>query len=159
MPDNRDYPDRPFLGVSAIVQSTAGILLIERGKPPLAGIWSLPGGIVETGESLEEAVRRELEEETGLAFQPERLARIVEIIRPDRDGKTQRHYVIGVFFGTSPEMPLLAGDDAAKALWVPFDQLANYPLTDGTYEVIQTILDEQRASDGPLNAATTLLSF
>lgn len=143
---SRDYPTRPFLGVSAVVKSSAGILLIERGKPPLVGAWSLPGGLVETGELMEQAIIREMDEETGLQFSPHHMADLVEIIRHNKDGQTERHYVIGVFFGISDPVELTAGDDAAKAEWVPIDELADYPLTEGTLDVITKILQENELS-------------
>ena len=141
MSSSRDYPTRPFLGVSAVVHSDAGILLIERGKPPLVGSWSLPGGLVETGELLEKAIIREMREETGIQFTPQHMADLVEIIRPDTNGMTERHYVIAVFYGTSDVVELTAGDDAAMAEWVPVENLADYPLTEGTLEVIGKILN------------------
>jgi ADP-ribose pyrophosphatase YjhB (NUDIX family) len=144
MATSRDYPTRPFLGVSALVESSAGILLIKRGKPPLAGLWSLPGGIVETGERLEEAIIREMAEETGLDFTPHCLADIAEIIRPDQTGKTQRHYVIAVYYGDSEPLPLHAGDDASDARWVLPEELTNYPMTDGTLDVIHQILRQNQ---------------
>ncbi|HAT86424.1 MAG TPA: NUDIX hydrolase [Rhizobiales bacterium] len=141
MPRSRDYPTRPFLGVSAVVQSDAGILLIERGKPPLMGSWSLPGGLVETGEQLEQAIIREMREETGIQFTPHHIADLVEIIRTDKDGKTERHYVIAVFYGTSDVVDLIAGDDASTAEWVPIENLADHPLTEGTLDVVKKILN------------------
>jgi ADP-ribose pyrophosphatase YjhB (NUDIX family) len=127
--------------VSAVVQSDAGVLLIERGKPPLMGRWSLPGGLVETGELLEKAIIREMREETGIQFTPQHMADLVEIIRPDTYGKTERHYVIAVFYGTSDVVELTAGDDAAVAEWVPVENLEHYPLTEGTLDVIKKILN------------------
>ncbi|MCT4654719.1 MAG: NUDIX hydrolase [Cohaesibacter sp.] len=142
-PDHvREYPARPFLGVSAVIESDEGILLIERGKPPLAGLWSLPGGVVEVGETLEAAIAREIEEETGLSFVPSHLADLVEIIRPDASGKTERHYVIAVYYGKSGALPLVAGDDAASACWVGRADLSSYSMTQGTLEVIEKVLSQ-----------------
>ncbi|MCV6545909.1 MAG: NUDIX hydrolase [Cohaesibacter sp.] len=153
MSSSRDYPDRPFLGVSAVIQSNQGLLLIERGKTPLAGLWSLPGGVVESGETLEQAIIREIKEETGLSFTPSYLADLVEIIRPDSQGKTHRHYVIAVFYGNSSSMALQAGDDAAMARWVPLSALGDYPLTDGTLDVIHRILHASKPAFGHNNGS------
>ena len=139
--DERAYPSRPYLGVSAVIRTADKLLLVERGKPPNLGIWSLPGGVVETGESLKLAIRREIREETGLDFEPERLAEMVEVIRHDDVGKVVRHFVIAVFYASlTQEDELRAGDDAASALWVPLADLKAYPMTDGTLDVITKVL-------------------
>ncbi|WP_316861525.1 NUDIX hydrolase [uncultured Cohaesibacter sp.] len=155
MKSPRHYPDHPILGVSALVRFEDQILLVKRGNPPLKGRWSLPGGVVEVGESLKEAVKREVMEETGLSFIPHDLADLVEIIQHDSDQRCERHFVLAVFLGTvgddstasGPESARLAtnriphaGDDAADACWITIDQLGSVELTDGTLDVITHIL-------------------
>ncbi len=147
-PDNdRSYPSRPYLGVSALLVCEGEVVLVERGRPPLAGFWSLPGGAVETGETLAQAITRELAEELGLDCHPSEIGELVEIIRLDEDGKTQRHFVIAVFIAHIPKLDLIAGDDAANARWVSHDQLSSYQLTEGTSDVIQRLLSGQRLSN------------
>ncbi|SNY92425.1 ADP-ribose pyrophosphatase YjhB, NUDIX family [Cohaesibacter sp. ES.047] len=146
MATSRSYPDHPFLGVSALIRSGDHVLLIERGNPPLAGEWSLPGGTVETGESLEEAIQREILEETGLDFTPKGVGELVEVILHDEEARCSRHFVIAVFVGhpSALDLPLpilSAGDDARQALWVPLDQVKTYPLTDGTIDVINRLVN------------------
>ena len=145
MTSNRSYPDRPFVGVSALVHHAGHILLTQRDKPPSEGIWTLPGGAVETGETLEDAIQRELFEETHLTIQPHHIADLVEIIRHDDSGKCVRHFVIAVFFATlntpSLSLPeLFPSDDARDAQWVKPENVRTFPLTDGTADVIDKIL-------------------
>jgi len=145
MANDRSYPARPFLGVSALILHKGHVLLAQRGNPPAMGIWSLPGGAVETGETLSAAVKRELMEEAGLQIDPLYVADLVEILRHDDSGRCERHFVIAVFFCTMPGTdetlpPVLAGDDAMDVRWVSQDALSDYPLTDGTLAVIEKIL-------------------
>src|SRR5580698_4989474 len=92
--EDRRYPTRPFLGVGALIFEGSNILLVERAKEPLQGYWSLPGGIVEVGEKLEDAVRREVREETGLEIDPLEMFEIFERIMPDAEGRPEYHYVL-----------------------------------------------------------------
>src|SRR5260370_160495 len=92
---SRRYPERPVLGVGAlIILEDDRILLVERGNEPLKGYWSLPGGAVETGESLRDGVKREILEETGLTIEPMQVVEIFERIMADADGRTEYHYVL-----------------------------------------------------------------
>ena len=149
MTNDRDYPNRPFVGASALIMHNDHILLVQRGKPPAIGIWSLPGGAVEAGETLKEAIEREVREETGLQIEPHYVADLVEILRNDPDGRCERHFVIAVFFCTVPgsktiSPPLVADDDAMDARWVSKEALAGYPLTEGTLGVIERIIAGSR---------------
>src|ERR1035438_2512704 len=92
--ESRRYPVRPFLGVGALIFAESNILLVERAKEPLKGYWSIPGGIVEAGEKLEDAVRREVQEETGLEIEPLAMFEIFERIMPDREARPEYHYVL-----------------------------------------------------------------
>jgi len=137
MNDNRRYPQRPILGVGALILEAGRILLVERGREPLKGWWSLPGGVVEVGEKLEAAIRREVLEETGLVIDAPNLFEIFERIIPDDQGKPEYHYVLmdylcGVAGGT-----LLAGDDVSRVEWVSQRNLERYRLTEGTLAVIE----------------------
>src|ERR1700733_11014875 len=91
---NRQYPDRPILGVGALILRGDSILLVERGKEPLKGYWSLPGGVVEVGETLEEAIRREVREETHLEIEIAQVLEIFERIMRDGEGLPEYHYVL-----------------------------------------------------------------
>src|SRR5215475_13044814 len=94
MNDARAYPDRPFLAVSAAIFRDGKVLLVRRARAPANGLFSLPGGVVEAGETLHEAVAREVMEETSLVIEPVALAGFRETIRRDADGRVERHFVI-----------------------------------------------------------------
>lgn len=121
----------PEVCVGAIAVFDDSILLVRRGRGPAQGTWAIPGGRVERGESLAEAVVRELAEETGLAGVRESLVGWVERIGPDH------HFVIFDFSVTIlSDADPVAGDDAAEARWVPFSELADLTLVDGLAEFL-----------------------
>lgn len=144
MPDNppidnsRRFPAHPLLGVGAIIFIEDQILLVERGKPPLEGFWSLPGGLVETGERLEDACAREVFEETGLHVTAESMATVFERIMPDTEGRSEYHYVLVDFYCKVLGGDLRAGDDSRRAEWFTLSALPSLPMTAGTREVIET---------------------
>jgi 8-oxo-dGTP diphosphatase len=124
---------RPEVCVGAVAVADDRLLLIRRGHGPAAGEWSVPGGRVEGGETLAEAVVRELAEETGLEAVCDDLVGWVERIGPDH------HFVIFDFYVTvldGPETPPKAGADAAEAAWVPLDEVSHLRLADGLAEFL-----------------------
>ena len=133
----RQYPPHPLLGVGAIIFDGDQVLLVERGKPPLLGYWSLPGGLVEAGERLEDAVVREVKEETGLTVAAGRLATVFERIMPDQAGECEYHYVLVDFYCSVTGGLLQAGDDSKNTCWFPIADLPSLLLTEGTLEVIR----------------------
>jgi ADP-ribose pyrophosphatase YjhB (NUDIX family) len=138
--ESRRYPARPLLGVGAVVFQEGKVLLIERGQEPLKGFWTLPGGLVETGERLECAVRREVMEETGLEIHPLDVAAIFERIMPDLEGRTEFHYVIVDYICELTGGTLKAGSDVANARWVGVDNVATLKMAPGTPPVIEKAL-------------------
>lgn len=112
-------------------------MLVERGKEPLKNYWSLPGGIVETGEKLEDAVRRELLEETGLQIQPTSVFEIFERIMPGEDGRIEYHYVLIDYICRVTGGELCAASDVSRAAWVTQEDLRRFRLTEGTLEVVE----------------------
>jgi 8-oxo-dGTP diphosphatase len=134
----RRFPAYPLLGVGGIVFAGEKVLLVERGNPPLEGLWSLPGGLVETGERLEDAVAREVFEETGLRVTAQSLATVFERIMPDSAGRAEYHYVLVDFYCTLLGGDLRPGDDSRRAEWFDLSALGSLPMTAGTREVIET---------------------
>jgi ADP-ribose pyrophosphatase YjhB (NUDIX family) len=134
--------------VGALIFEDGKVLLVERGREPLAGYWSLPGGCVETGERLEEAVAREVLEETGLGVAVDSVAAVFERVMPDTAGQCEYHYVL-VDFYCSPtgEGNMQPGDDSSKVEWFALDQLPSLRLTEGTLDVINTSVERKL---GPL---------
>ena len=137
MSNNRRYPDRPILGVGALIFRGDRILLVERGKEPLKGYWSLPGGVVEAGESLDEAIRREVREETNLEIDIVDTIEIFERIMRDAEGRPEYHYVLIDYLCRARDGEPCAGDDVARVQWVRRDELTRYRITDGTPPVIE----------------------
>jgi len=136
-PARREYPERPLVGVGAVILSDAGVVLIKRAKPPRVGAWSLPGGAQKLGETVAEAAHREILEETGLVAEVIGLIDVVDSISPANDGRIQYHYtLVDMLAVASAEDVPKAGADAADAIWVPIDDLANYKLW---YETIRII--------------------
>jgi ADP-ribose pyrophosphatase YjhB (NUDIX family) len=137
MKPSRDYPDRPILCASAAVFRDDGcVLLGSRRNPPYDQVFSLPGGLVETGETLEEAALREVEEETGVrgaivAFNGWR-----EVIHRDPDGRIQRHYVIASFAARWVSGEGEPGEELGRVIWADEAQTRELPLTQGLGELL-----------------------
>ncbi len=122
--DTRAFPDRPLVGVSAACCRDGRILLVKRGKPPYQGFWSLPGGLVELGETLVQAVLRELAEETGLTGESADILETVDMITRGGDGRIERHFVITVFVVRPGAGAAIAADDADAVMWADDADLA-----------------------------------
>jgi len=125
------------LGVGAVILDGGRVLLVERGNEPLAGCWSLPGGAVEPGERLEDALIREVFEETGLRVTTNIIATVFERIMPDAAGKCEYHYVLIDFYCAVEGGELRAGDDSRRVDWFDIDSLDTLRMTDGTREVVE----------------------
>lgn len=138
----REYPASPLVGVGAVVLQGDSILLVRRGREPMKGEWSLPGGRLELGETLEQGVVREVLEETGLVVTPlahiETISRIVH----DEDGRVRYHYVLIDFLCEVTGGSLASGDDAMEAAWVSVAELGSpsIAVADFTQAVIQKAL-------------------
>ena len=138
--DDRRYPKRPIIGVGSIIIDEGRVLLAERGREPLKGYWSLPGGIVEAGEKLEEAIRREVREETGLEIETLGMFEIFERIMPDANGRPEYHYVLMDYLCRVVGGKLAAASDVSGAAWVSEQNLRDYRLTEGTLAVVERAL-------------------
>lgn len=142
--DSRRYPEHPYIGVGGLVFDGGCVLLVERGKDPLKGWWSLPGGILETGERLVEGVKREVAEETGLEVEPYEMFEIFERILRDDEGRAEYHYVLIDYLCRVTGGEARAADDAAELAWVKREELRGYRITAGTLEVVERAFEKLR---------------
>ena len=142
--NSRQYPDRPFAGVGAVIVDGARVLLIRRRFEPLAGEWSLPGGVVEAGETLDACVRREMREETGLEVEIGPVIDVFDRITRDEDGRVRYHYVLVDYLCWPSGGTLQAGSDVDAAVWADSGDLSTYHLTDKAIAVIARALELAR---------------
>ena len=133
----RKYPNHPIIGVGGIIFQNDRVLLIKRGREPSLGQWSIPGGVVRTGETLKEAVVREVFEETHLEVEVLALAKVLERIFRDPDSRVAYHYVLVDFLCQCRGGELKSGSDAQDARFVPLQDLPSYEVAAVTLEVIR----------------------
>ena len=124
----RHYPSQPVVGIGAVILRGGKILLEKRGNEPGLGEWTIPGGVVELGESLEEAVKRETNEETGLTVKNAILIDVIDQVHLDEAGEIEYQYVIIDYIVEAEGMPN-PSSDADELQWVPLDQVEAYDLT------------------------------
>jgi 8-oxo-dGTP diphosphatase len=134
---SRIYPVRPFLAVSVALFRAGRILLTERKKPPLEGIFTLPGGMVETGERLEAAALRELKEETGMTARIAGFTRPVEIIDKDPAGRIRFHAVVCPFAALWVSGDPLPNEEIGQLLFIPPSEITRYPVTQGLGDIVR----------------------
>lgn len=134
---NREYPDRPYVGVGAIIIEQRKIVLIKRGHAPAQGEWSIPGGTLEAGETLREGVMREALEETGLIVEPGELLGVFDRVLRDEQQRTRYHYVLIDFLCRRKSGDLIASGDADEARWFTQQEVSNISLPEDTAEVIR----------------------
>lgn len=137
MTDKRDYPERPLVGVGAVIIDGGRAVVVRRAREPLRGEWSVPGGVLELGETLRQCCAREAVEETGLVVEPGPVLEVFDRILPDREGRTQYHYVLIDFLCRPVAGELRAGGDAAEARWMSQAELARISISDSAVEVIR----------------------
>jgi ADP-ribose pyrophosphatase YjhB (NUDIX family) len=149
---SREYPERPIVGVGAVVLRAGEVLLIRRGKPPREGLWSLPGGAQEVGETVFEAARREVREETGVDVEVLGIVDVVDSIDRDRAGGVRQHYTLVDVFAAWREGEPKAGFDAAEAAWIPLDRLRALGLWSETERIIRLGVEMWEALGRPVRA-------
>jgi ADP-ribose pyrophosphatase YjhB (NUDIX family) len=133
----RDYPERPIIGVGAVIIRGDRVLLVRRATEPLKGEWSVPGGVLELGEKLRDGVRREVLEETGLQVEPGDVLDVFDSIFRDEQGRTQYHYVLIDYLCTSISDEAKAGSDVSEVRWVRQDELAAMGLRESIERVVR----------------------
>ena len=134
---SREYPSHPRVGVGAVILDGRRVLLVKRGGQPSAGKWSLPGGLVDLGETTVDAIAREVAEECGLRIRIAGLAGIVDRVVRDDAGRVRYHYVLGDYLAHPVAGTLVAGSDAADAQWVDVDAVERLDITDGLVDMIR----------------------
>lgn len=134
---SREYPDYPRVGVGAVVLHKSRVLLVRRGGQPSMGRWTIPGGLVELGETTAEAVCRELQEECGTEIHVIGLAGVFDRVVKDAEGRIRYHYVLVDYVATVATDAVTAGSDAADACWVEIDRLADFDVTDGVIDMVR----------------------
>ena len=139
---SREYPEWPVVGVGVVVLGSQGVVLIRRGKPPRQGQWSLPGGAQKTGETVFDAARREVLEETGLEVDILGLVDVVDSILPDDAGNIRYHYtlvdVVAVAIGHKPPV---SGSDAEEVAWMALEDIAGLGLWTETERIIDLAVE------------------
>lgn len=135
---NRNYPSGPSFGVGAVIIEGGNVVLVRRGQPPLDGRWTLPGGLMELGETIEQAVVREVKEETGWTVRVVKELELFDFIEKDDTGRIRYHYVLADFLCDYVEGELAAGSDVKEVRLVPLKELADYDLTPKALEVIES---------------------
>jgi 8-oxo-dGTP diphosphatase len=125
----RLYPDQPLVGVGALIICKDKMLLEKRRNEPGKGKWSIPGGLVELGEDIEQTVIREVKEETGLEVEKPELIDVVDQVSLDENGKVRYHFIIIDYFVKLKGGTLKAASDAAELRWVGLDEVENHDLT------------------------------
>ncbi|RLG61733.1 NUDIX hydrolase [Candidatus Geothermarchaeota archaeon] len=137
----RKYPDSPIVAVAALIINDEGeILLIKRGAEPGKGLWSIPGGAVELGENLHDALVREVKEETGLDIEPLSFLDVYEVLDYDDEGRLKYHYVIIDYLARLKRGVLKPSTDALDARWVSLEEVYSYKLT----KSLRSLLEKHR---------------
>ncbi|WP_374630597.1 NUDIX hydrolase [Ferrovibrio sp.] len=134
---SREYPAAPIVGLGAVVWRQGKVLMVQRGRPPRAGIWSLPGGAQLLGETVEEGIRREIREETGIEIELLGLLEVINSVQRDPEGRVLYHYTIIDYAARWIGGEVQAGDDAADAAWFAPDALHGMELWAETIRVIE----------------------
>jgi 8-oxo-dGTP diphosphatase len=136
----REYPDFPVVGVGGVVVQDGKVLIVKRAHEPRKQEWSLPGGCVELGESLRDATRREIREETGIDVEVGALIELFDRVH-EHDGRVQYHFVIADYLCTPRDGRLAAADDAIEVAWVKLDELDTYGVNEHAQAVIRKALN------------------
>ena len=138
----RDYPDRPLIGVGAVIVADNRVVVVRRGHEPLKGEWSIPGGVLEIGETLRAGAAREALEETGLVVEAGEVLEVLDRIVRDAAGRIQFHYVLVDFLCRPTAGELRAGGDAEETRWITGSELESFPIADSAAAVLRKGLEK-----------------
>ena len=144
--DPRAYPDRPFLAVSAAIIRDGRVLVARRARAPALDIWTMPGGVVEQGETLTEALVREIQEETAMTIEPVALAGHREVLVRDDAKRVSRHFVILCFASRWISGEPQLNDELAEARWLRPAELAGLNTTEGLAEIVAAAFERMEAT-------------
>jgi len=133
----RDYPERPIVGVGAVILNHGRVLVVRRATEPLKGEWSIPGGVLELGESLRQGAEREALEETGLQVEAGEVLEVFDRVIRDKAGAVRYHYVLVDFFCRPVAGEAHAGGDAAEVRWITLQELEDFPILESAASVIR----------------------
>ena len=133
----REYPDYPRVGVGAVILHEDKVLLVRRGQSPSFGKWSLPGGLVELGESTREAIAREIMEECGIGIRVVDVAGVLDRVVHDDAGRVRYHYVLVDYLAYPESLDVVAGSDAGDAQWFDIERVAELDTTQGLLDMIR----------------------
>lgn len=133
---SRSYPDRPFLAVSAAIIQDGRVLIVRRAATPMLGLYTLPGGVVEAGETLDQAVKREIEEETALKIEPVALAGYRDAIFRDKENRVERHFVIMAFAARLISGEVRLNAELGDYRWLRPEELKPLKTTEGLAEIV-----------------------
>jgi len=139
-PNNRTYSELPRVGVGILVFREEHILLVKRGQPPSEGKWTIPGGLVELGETLQQAAERELLEECGISIELGDIIYTFDFIERDEEGRIKYHYVIIDFAATFRDGNLKASSDIEDAAWVSPNEINNFDVPERTKKLIMEVV-------------------
>lgn len=147
---NRRYPDKPMVGVAAVIFREDRVLLVQRGRPPAYGKWSLPGGLVELGESLKDALQREVLEEVGLVVRVIDLVAALDRVVRDSQEKIEYHYILLDFLCVAEDGEPSPASDVLACAFVPLSTLGAYGMSEGTEQVIHRVYERERGQPAPV---------
>jgi len=147
---DRKYPDRPYVGIGGIIAHDGRVVLVKRRFEPLAGQWSIPGGAVETGETLEACLIREMTEETGFLVEVGPVVEVLDRITRDEEGRVLYHFVLIDYLCRPVGGELRAGSDVAEAVLAEPSEFAQYELTEKALSVIERALEMARDIPPPV---------
>jgi ADP-ribose pyrophosphatase YjhB (NUDIX family) len=145
-PDARAYPGRPYLAVSAAIIRDGRVLVARRARGPALGVWTMPGGVVEAGETLIDALIREIAEETGMTIEPVALAGHREVLVRDDDKRVSRHFVILCFASRWIAGEPMLNEELAEARWLRPAELAGLKTTEGLAEIVAAAFERMESA-------------